>query len=169
MPEAPKRTTAKTQRIDLNIAVNASLKEIWHAWTTNEGVRTFLARKSNVRLEIGGPFELFFSPDSPKGEQGSEDCRVLSYLPMEMISFSWSAPPQFAHARGQRTWVVIRFEQLGPAQTRVKLTHLGWDEAKAAHPEYIEEWEQVYRYFTEAWASVLESLKQRFDNGPRWG
>ncbi|MFQ5590881.1 MAG: SRPBCC domain-containing protein [Phycisphaerae bacterium] len=168
MHEVHGRTANNAQRIDLKTMVNASLKDVWHAWTTNEGAQTFFARNSNVRLEIGGPFELFFSPDNPKGERGAEGCHILSYLPMEMISFSWSAPPQFAHARRHRTWVVIRFEQLGPKQTRVKLTHLGWDEMKTAHPEHIEEWEQVHRYFTEAWPSVLEHLKQRFDKGPRW-
>ena len=156
-------------RIEVETVVNASLEDVWQAWTTNEGTQSFFSKKTNVKLEIGGPFELFFDTAKPEGSQGSENCRFLSYIPMEMLSFSWNAPPKFEHARGRHTWVVIRFEQLGPRQVKVKLTHLGWDEMKSAHPNHADEWDQVYDYFAKAWPYVLENLKKRFDDGPRWG
>ena len=162
------RAASDRHRIDVETVVNASLEDVWRAWTTNEGVQTFFAQRTNVKLEIGGPFEMFFIADNPKGSQGSEDCHFLSYLPMEMLSFSWSAPPQFKHARPYRTWVVLRFEKIGPERVKLKLSHLGWEEMKAAHPKYVEEWEQVYDYFTEAWPYVVGNLKKRFEEGPRW-
>ena len=44
------------ERIDTEMAVNASLEDVWHAWTTDEGVRTFFAKQSNVKLALGGHF-----------------------------------------------------------------------------------------------------------------
>lgn len=166
MQENPNPT--QSQRIDVETIVNATLDDVWRAWTTNEGTQSFFAKKTNVSLAIGGPFEMHFAINAPKGQQGSEDCRFLSYLPQEMVSFSWSAPPQFPHARKHRTWVVVRFEAIGSDKVRVKLTHLGWAQMKAAHPDHADEWEKVYQYFTQAWPYVLDNLKKRFDDGPRW-
>ncbi len=146
MGTADAPSAEKTQRIDLEIVANASLDDVWRAWTTNEGVRSFFSQHTNVRLAIGGPFEMFFVSDAPTGQQGSEGCKILSYLPKEMLSFSWNAPPKFAHARGRLTWVVLRFEELSGSQVRVKLSHLGWREMKTAHPEHVDEWDQVYEY-----------------------
>ena len=46
-------------------------------------------------LRIGGPFELYFGgPDVPHDQRGSNGCQVLTYVPGEMLSFTWNAPPK---------------------------------------------------------------------------
>jgi len=140
------------------MAVSASLREVWDAWTTREGVQTFFAPDANIELAIGGPFEMLFVSDAPAGSQGSEGCKILSYLPDVMLSFSWNAPPEYPTVRGQHTWVVVQLEA-GPVDTiLVKLAHLGW---KAG-----DEWDQVFEYFNRAWSLVLARLAHRFSHGP---
>lgn len=148
--------------------VNAPVEAVWRAWTTNEGAQEFFARKTNIELRIGGPYEILFLPENPPGQRGAENLEILSYLPMEMLSIQWDAPPQFSHARGERTWVVIMLEPVDASRTRVRLTHLGWDEMKAIHPDHAEEWDAVRTYFENAWPSVLRALDRRFIDGPRW-
>ena len=156
-------TMKASERIEVEVLVDAKLSDVWHAWTTNEGVRSFFADESQVDLAIGGPYEMYFLPDAERGKRGGEGCRVLSYLPEEMLSFSWNAPPKFAHARQHFTWVVLRFDEPMPGKVRVRLTHLGWQEMQAAHPEHAEEWNQVREYFSKAWPRVLTNLKARFE------
>lgn len=162
--EEPAGTGNGITKIKREVIVNATIAEVWHAWTTNEGIQTFFSQYSNVKLEIGGPFEILFD-----GKIGSNGCKVLSFLPKEMFSFSWSAPPQFEHARKHLTWVVLRLERLDDKKVLVKLTHLGWDEMKIRFPDHAEEWNQVREYFAKAWPNVLDNLKKRFETGPRWG
>jgi len=140
-----------------SVAVNASRQEVWKAWTTEEGVKGFFAPDANVELAIGGAYEMLFDPEAPVGSQGGEGLRILSYLPEEMLSFEWNAPPEFPTVRAQKTWVVV---QLGdtPAQTKVQLTHLGWEEGA--------EWNRVFDYFQQAWNIVLRRLQKRFTDGP---
>jgi uncharacterized protein YndB with AHSA1/START domain len=141
------------------VVVNADVKAVWDAWTTSEGAVTFFAPKANIRLAIGGPYELFFDLDAPVGSQGSEGLKILSFLPLEMLSFQWNAPPQYPTVRrGQRTWVVVQFYPHGQNEVRVRLTHLGWEEG--------EEWDKVFRYFKRAWDTVLGRLEHRFSKGP---
>jgi uncharacterized protein YndB with AHSA1/START domain len=75
--------------------VNGSVKDVWEAWTTSKGAEAFFAPRANITLGIGGPYELFFDLDAPEGSRGSEGMKILSFLPMEMFSFDWNAPPQY--------------------------------------------------------------------------
>jgi uncharacterized protein YndB with AHSA1/START domain len=141
------------------VVVNAPAEPVWNAWTTAKGAVTFFAPKANVKLAIGGPYELFFDLDAPEGSRGSEGMKILSFLPLEMLSFEWNAPPQYPTVRkGQRTWVVVQFRSSGQNEARVRLSHLGWREG--------EEWDKVFQYFKRAWDIVLGRLEHRFSNGP---
>jgi uncharacterized protein YndB with AHSA1/START domain len=143
------------------VNVNASIEKVWKAWTTSDGAITFFAPKAKIELTLGGSYELYFDLEGPKGSQGSEDCRVLSFLPMEMLSFEWNSPPEFPEVRRQQaqkhSWVVVQFHPLGQDQTRVRLVHLGWREGS--------EWEKVFQYFQRAWDIVLARLEHTFSTG----
>ncbi|MGB2805526.1 MAG: SRPBCC domain-containing protein, partial [Candidatus Zixiibacteriota bacterium] len=104
------------------IIVPAAPKEVWDAWTTTEGVKTFFSSQAKVELAVGGPFEIYFLLDAPHGARGSEGCRVLSYVPPKMLSFSWNAPPEFEKLRGKHTIVVVRLEEAGSGKAKVLLS-----------------------------------------------
>jgi uncharacterized protein YndB with AHSA1/START domain len=140
------------------ILVPAALDEVWSAWTTTEGVKTFFSSEAKVELAVGGPYEIYFLLDAPHGSKGSEGCQVLSYLPTQMLSFSWNAPPEFGELRGQHTMVVLRFEEVESGKVKVVLWHHGWGRG--------EEWDKLYDYFDKAWSYVLGNLKKRFAAGP---
>jgi len=60
------------------VCVEADLKEVWDAWTTEKGITSFFAPACNVDLQPDGPYEIFFNPDSPPGERGGEGLRIMS-------------------------------------------------------------------------------------------
>ena len=59
---------------------------------------------------------------------------------------------------GVHTLVYIELEPLGPNETRVTMTHLGWGAG--------EDWDKTYAYFDRAWDAVLGNLVYRFAVGP---
>lgn len=138
------------------VEVDASLDDVWHAWTTTEGITGFFSPNANIELRPGGKFEVYFSMDAPEGMRGSEGCRVLSYLDKQMLSFEWNAPPQFDSLRYIYTRVVILFDKLSDGKTKIRFTHTGWGEG--------EKWGEVYDYFDSAWSRVMESFKKAMDN-----
>ena len=155
-------------KIEVETTIAASIAEAWACWSTSEGAMTFFAPHAEIEPHPGGPFEIWFMPSNAPGQRGAEGLKVLSVLPGEMISFEWNAPPQFAHARPQKTWVVVTFRSVDSNHTRVRLVHLGWDEMKSKNPDHVAEWDQVKAYFEAAWPKVLSWMKQRFEEGPRW-
>ena len=107
-----------------------------------------------IELKIGGPFEIYFLTENSYGSKGSEGCKILSYLPYQMLSFSWNAPPQFETIRNHeyKTWVVLQFKKINEQKTQLELSHLGWPDD--------EKWLAVFNYFDKAWESVFQSLEQ---------
>lgn len=148
--------------IETEAVVAAPIAEVWKSWATSEGMTAFTGAKTAIEPAPGGKFEIYWKGDAPEGERGSEGCRVLSAEPMRMLSFDWNAPPQFAHARAERTWVVVSMEEAGSGQTRVRITHHGWAEKIATQSAHAEEWRSVRAYFSSAWPRVLGALQDRF-------
>lgn len=135
------------------ITVRAPVSAVWNAWTTNEGL-TFVSAKSNVDVRLGGPYEWFLDlPADGQGRRGGEGSRVLAFVPEEMIAFSWTFPPSIPELRdaGEKTQVVVRFDEVGEREVRVELVALGWQEG--------EPWERGFEYFDQAWGYVLEQLR----------
>ena len=57
-------TSVPTQEraIDEKITVKASVEEVWKAWTTSEGIKTFFAPDAEVELRVDGPFQIYMNP-----------------------------------------------------------------------------------------------------------
>jgi uncharacterized protein YndB with AHSA1/START domain len=149
---------AQEKAIDARVTVKASAADVFKAWTTSEGIRTFFAPDANVQLRVDGPFEIFMNPLAQPGMKGADGMRILAFQQDRMLSFTWNAPPNLPEARAQRTVVIVRMKPLSDTETDVTLHHVGWGEGG--------EWDKTYEYFSKAWPGVLGSLNKRFETGP---
>lgn len=149
---------AEERAINEKVIVKAGLDDVWHAWTTREGLRSFFAPDANIELRVDGPFEIFINPLAVPGMKGADGMRILAVQDKAMLSFTWNAPPHLPEARKQRTYVTLRFQSQGDSQTLVTLFHGGWGDGG--------EWDQAYAYFKGAWPNDLRNLQKRFDSGP---
>lgn len=132
----------------------APVGEVFETFTNGAAMTETVGVQSNIDFRIGGEFGLWFAPDAPEGERGSENCQILSYLPDRMLSFTWNAPPTIPDARGRRSWVVVEFEPLGDHWSRVRLTHTGFGEGEA--------WDATHAYFEKAWPGFLDAMQRGF-------
>jgi uncharacterized protein YndB with AHSA1/START domain len=140
------------------VEIPASADDVWQAWTTEEGVTSFFAPKAKVELAVGGEYEMYFDPKQPKGKRGSEGCKILSFVPGEMLSFTWNAPVYMPEVRKKHTWVVLHFKEIAQKKTQIMMIHLGWQAG--------EQWQQALKYFDRAWEVVLARLFYRFQKEP---
>jgi len=145
--------------IKLEITISAPVSEVWQAWTTEEGARTFFARDCKIELKPGGAYEMLFNKDASPGEQGGEGMILLAIQPEKMLSFTWNAPPYLPEVRGEMTHVTLRFQEINPGETTINLVHDGWGKGG--------EWDQAFDYFINAWGDVvLPRLIHSFEVGP---
>jgi len=146
-----------TCEVDVRRATPA---ELFAGWTSTDMIRLWLAVESNVELRVGGAFELYFD-DATSGARGSEGCRILSFIPDRMLSFTWNAPPHLPYTRERFTWVVLEFttSKIG---ARLSLTHTGFPEAGFTGDDAHPQWAETWSYFQRAWPNVLEIFRNRF-------
>ena len=149
---------AEEKALRKTVNVKAPVAQVWQAWTTTEGIKTFFAPGANIDARPDGPFEVYFDPYAAPGNRGADGMRVLAVDEPRMISFTWNAPPSLPEARKQRTYVTLRLRPLSDGETEVTLYHGGWSEGG--------EWDTAYAYFDRAWGNVLANLKKRFESGP---
>ena len=150
---------AAERAIEKSIVVNATVDQVWDAWTTREGIVSFFAPDAKIEPRVGGAFQIYIDPDATPGRKGADDMRYMALQPKKMLSFDWNAPPHLPQARAQRTFVVVRIDPVTDKETRVSLYHTGWGDGG--------EWDQAYAYFDRAWGNVLANLRKRFDQGPQ--
>jgi len=150
---------ASERSISLEVTVNAPIEDVWNAWTTEEGVKSFFSPGCKVELKVDGAYEMYFAPDAPEGQRGGDGNKILAIQNLKMLSFTWNAPPSLPEARKQRTHVTVRFNEISENSTSVILHHDGWGVGG--------EWDKAFEYFTKAWGKVvLPRLKYRFEHGP---
>jgi len=137
------------------VTVPAPAEDIWWAWTTDAGLRSWLLDDSRVELAVGGAYEWYFTTDAEPGARGSEGCRVIGFQAPVLLTFTWNAPPHLADARAQRTVVLLRLRPKGPMETRVELSQLGWGDGG--------QWDEAFDYFDAAWGRVMQRLVAYFD------
>ena len=145
------------KRIEREIVVSAPRADVWKAWSSVEGAKTFFSESANIELRPGGAYEIYFDMSAPAGQRGGESNQVISFVPEEMLLFSWNAPPKFGPLRNEHTYVLMRFEDAANGGTRVRLTHFGWRDGK--------EWNEIYNYFDKAWSWVIDNFRKEY--GPR--
>lgn len=156
------RTGPAGRELRLEVVVAAPRDAVFRIWTTPDGIPKFFFPKADIELAVGGRFDLYDPESEPDmhGLKGAQGCKVLSFIPNEMLSFEWSFPPSINTLRSvqARTHVVLRFDDVADGKTRVRFVQLGWREGDA--------WNQGYDYFTAAWTKVLTRLGEYFRDHP---
>jgi len=150
----------KTRVLQHSLVVPASIREIWDAFTTTEGIKTWAVPVASVDFRIGGIWESSYNRNGSIGAPGNIKNRYLSYLPMRMISFqAINAPPTFQYPEVlSEIFSVIELEELGARSVRVTASMVGFRNSEAH--------DAVYQFFDSGNASTLRNLYQRFTNGP---
>jgi uncharacterized protein YndB with AHSA1/START domain len=149
--EKPVKTAAADKILVLEVTVPAPIGEVWKAFTTSDGLSTWLTPNAVVDLREGGEWTAKF----PGGSTGGGT--ILSFVPEKELVLSALAPDKFPTVRATRTRAKFQFEAKGDS-TIVRLIQTGWKEG--------DEWVKAYEYLTVGNAQLLATLHHRFASGP---
>jgi uncharacterized protein YndB with AHSA1/START domain len=157
-PAAP--PSAGEKELVIEVTVPASRAEVWKAFTTSDGLSTWLTPGATVDLRPGGEWMARF----PGGSTGGGT--IVSFVPEKQLVLSALAPEKFPTVRATRTAAKFEFESRGDNETAVKLTQTGWKDGK--------EWDEAYEHLTAGNAELMATLHRRFVSGPidwkkEWG
>jgi uncharacterized protein YndB with AHSA1/START domain len=150
---------AEPKALIVEVTVPATQAEVWKAFTTSEGLSTWLTPGAVVDLREGGEWTAHY----PGGHTGGGT--IVSFVPMREMTLRAMAPEQFPHVREERTTAKFEFVPQRNA-TLVRLTQTGWKTG--------DEWDAAYAYLAKGNPELFEQLRRRFVSGPidwkkEWG
>ena len=101
---------------------DAPVADLWRAYTTAEGMRSWAAPAAEVDLRIGGEIRTNYLPGKKVGEEGTNTVHVLAYVPERLLTLQAEPSPlwpESLRAEADRFSNVILFEALGEKRSHV--------------------------------------------------
>ena len=139
--------------LKLEVEVPASPDAVWAAFTTAQGLQTWLGPEAEVDMKPGGAWLVKFPGASTGGGT------VMEFVPGKSITIAAMAPDAFPTVRRERTKAVFEIEGSADGKTSiVRLTQTGWKTG--------EEWDKAFEYLAKGNPMLLAMLRQRFTSGP---
>lgn len=120
------------QRVVDEFEIDASVDDVWKAFTTNEGVQSWVAPLADVDLRIGGKWRANYNEDGKLGDESTIENTILCFDPKRMISLKATGFPegfQFAEA-AKETWSIFYFSELPDQRTKITIVGLGYNDSE---------------------------------------
>ena len=136
--------------------VESSVEQVWAAYTTSEGLRSWLAPHAEIDLKVGGLMRTNYNPQGQLGDAGTIENVILAFEPLRMISIKVAKPPtNFPFPNAIRDmWSVLYFSPAGPGRTNLRSVSLGF----GPDPES----QRMRAFFEKGNAMTLNQLQRRF-------
>jgi uncharacterized protein YndB with AHSA1/START domain len=148
------KVSTPEKALRFEVVVPAKPAEVWQAFTTSEGLSTWLWKECTVELKPGGGWIVHF----PGGSTGGGT--IVSFEAGRSMTIHAMAPEKFPEVRRVGTTALFEMAPDGE-KTKVTLTQTGWKDGK--------EWDEAYDYLAQGNAQLMGQLYLRFTQGPlKW-
>ncbi|MBS1718320.1 MAG: SRPBCC domain-containing protein [Armatimonadetes bacterium] len=145
-----------TTPIVASAVVSGPVAEVWKAYTTCEGLNSWMVAASAVDLRVGGYIRTSYTKGSDCTGPDVIENRILSFDPERMVSMQTVRTPErfpFKEAI-KKTWVNIYFEPMGQTKTKVTCRMMGFDST----PDSV----QLRKFFEQGNQLELDKLVEYF-------
>jgi uncharacterized protein YndB with AHSA1/START domain len=150
-PVSVTKIAGPEKALRFEVVVAGSLDDLWAAFTTTDGLATWLWRDTRVDARPGGDWLVVF-PHSTGGGT------IVSLTPKRQLVIAALAPDRFPTVREERTRATFEFAAETPTSTKVTLVQTGWKSGP--------EWNAAYDYLADGNLELLMQLHRRFESGP---
>ena len=141
--------------IQIKIEINCDIHRAFDLFTIDTLLESWLTKKAEVTLEVGGKYELFWEPEN-RDVNSTIGCTITGFEKNKYIAFDWKGPVQFQNFMNSSdplTHVIVFFSAKhdDPTKTVIYLFHTGWGNDN--------DWQQARDYFENAWSMALKELQ----------
>ena len=119
---------AENGREILEVEIDANIDDVWRAFTTTEGLKTWAAPLVEIDFRVGGKWRANYNEAGELGDETTIENTILSYDPKRMLSLKATKFPEgfpFIEA-AKNTWSVFYFAAVSESRTKVTVVGLGY-------------------------------------------
>ena len=145
----------------LRVIVDAPVKKVWDAFTTDAGFECWAVPVAHITLGNDGMMESSYLLSSKIGDPDNIKNRIVAYLPDKLLVIRNEHVPKgapFDPVLIATIRTVMQFEDLGDGRTRVTESGVGYGDG----PGY----DTMYAHFRAGNAEEFADLAQSFVTGP---
>lgn len=152
--------TADNSRSVYETEINAGIDDVWTAFSTNEGLRSWMAPLVEIDLIVGGLIKANYNPDGKIGDENTIENTILAYDPKRMLSLKATKFPKgfpFVEA-AKESWSVFYFSEISPAQTKITIVGLGYTDDEQS--------QKMHSFFEAANKYSMDKLNESLTTSP---
>lgn len=112
--------------------VEANISEVWHAFTTDKGLQSWVAPLADIDFRVGGKWRANYNPEGQLGDENTIVNTILAYDPQRMLSIKATGFPkgfQFAEV-AKDTWSIFYFTPISETSTKITIVGLGYNDSE---------------------------------------
>lgn len=112
--------------------IEASIDNVWNAFTTTEGLKSWVAPLADIDFRVGGKWRANYNENGELGDASTIENTILCYDPKRMLSMKATGFPEgfeFAEA-AKETWSVFYFSKVTDTKTRITIVGLGYTDTE---------------------------------------
>ncbi len=123
---------ADDTRETMEVEIEAGIDEVWAAFTTTDGLKSWVAPLVDIDFKVGGKWRANYNPNGKLGDETTIENTILSYDPKRMISLKATGFPKgfpFIEA-AKGTWSVFYFSPVSESRTKITVVGLGYTDTE---------------------------------------
>lgn len=128
--------------LQLSIVVPSNIKETWKLFTTDEGLKKWIAPVAKIDMRTGGVIKTNYDRSKSVDDTTSIRLDIVNYLEYEMltlkVNLNNSFPPE-AKSEDKNLQEILQFVKLDESKTKIISTMVGW--GQGSH------WDKAYNFF----------------------
>ncbi|MGN6542248.1 MAG: SRPBCC domain-containing protein [Ginsengibacter sp.] len=128
--------------LQLSIIVPATVKEVWKLFTTDEGLKKWIAPVAKIDMKIGGSIRTNYDSNKTVDDSSSIKLDIINYIEYEMLTLKVNLNNSFpaeAKKEDKNLQEILQFVKVGEHETKIISTMVGW--GQGSH------WDKAYSFF----------------------
>lgn len=135
-------TSFGEKALQFSIIVPASRADVWKLFTTEEGLKKWIAPVVKTNLKTGGWIRTNYDKNKTTDDSTTIQLDIINYLDAEMLTLKVNLNSQFppeVKMEDKNLQEIIQFRDLGNGKTKITSTMLGWGTGNS--------WDKAYDFF----------------------
>ncbi len=139
------------------LIIKAPPKALWAAFTDTDSYRKWAVPVAAIDFRLGGGIEASYDPKGHLGDPQNIKNTLIAYIPERLLVFRNVQSPDGMPGKEvyAKTVKTLEFEALGPSETRVTVSGIGFGSGA--------EFDQLYKFFSVGDGHMLATLKKAME------
>ena len=128
--------------LQLSITVPINVKEAWKLFSTDEGLKKWIAPVAKIDMKMGGSIRTNYDQTKTVDDSTSIKLGIINYIEYEMLTLKVNLNNSFpaeAKREDKNLQEIIQFIRVDDNKTKIISTMVGWGQGS--------QWDKAYSFF----------------------